>query len=518
MRIFLKGLLLAVASVSFSETMHVGPGRTYATIGDALQNELGAGDSVVIHARSEPYCEKWVIAARGTESRPVVFHGVPDQSGNPPVIDGRDAVTPVGMNFWSEDRGVIKIGGSNNPPDTTPSRIIIENLEIRNASEPFSFTGRNGTGKYGRNAAAIYIEKGRRITIRNCILHGCGNGLFAAHQAKSVLVEHCHLYDNGNDGSIYEHNSYTESFGITFQFNRFGPLRDGALGNNLKDRSAGCIVRYNWIESGNRQLDLVESGHPGLYDAMEYRSTFVYGNLLIEPDGAGNSQIVHYGGDGGDQSRYRKGMLYFYNNTVVSTRSGNTTLLRLSTTEEAADVRNNIVYVSAEGSRLAVLNSAGTVHLHRNWMNAGRRTSHSNESADVREVVPGIEGGDPGFADLSTLDLSLSTGSACIDNGIAPASPAENYPVTFEYARHREKRTRTRDGTMDLGAREFRDAGAILTRSRAREVRGNAEVVRLINIHGEMQVRGGYNLLGRKGCCLEGGGLGGGITLYPAPR
>ena len=56
-----------------------------------------------------------------------------------------------------------------------------------------------------------------------------------------------------------------------------------------------------------------------------YRKTFVYGNILIEPEGAGNSQIVHYGGDSGDASIYRKGTLYSYNNTVVSTRTGNTT-------------------------------------------------------------------------------------------------------------------------------------------------------------------------------------------------
>ncbi|WP_419641612.1 hypothetical protein, partial [Thiolapillus sp.] len=63
----------------------------------------------------------------------------------------------------------------------------------------------------------------------------------------------------------------------------------------------------------------------------------MYGNVLIEPDGAGNSQMVHYGGDSGDsgdsgnESIYRKGTLYFYHNTVVSTRDGNTTLVRLST-------------------------------------------------------------------------------------------------------------------------------------------------------------------------------------------
>src|SRR3970282_1976293 len=140
----------------------------------------------------------------------------------------------------------------------------------------------------------------------------------------------------------YEHNNYTEAAGIVFQFNRFGPLCTGCDGNNLKDRSAGTVIRYNWIEGGNRQLDLVDSDV--LYTDPAYATTFVYGNVLIEPDGAGNRQIVHYGGDGGDEAVYRKGTLHFYANTVVSTRAGNTTLFRLSSPDESADCRNNVLY------------------------------------------------------------------------------------------------------------------------------------------------------------------------------
>ena len=142
---------------------------------------------------------------------------------------------------------------------------------------------------------------------------------------------------------------------LTFQYNRYGSLREGCRGNNLKDRSAGLVVRYNWIEGGNRQLDLVDAGgNSPLQKDPRYREAYVYGNILIEPDGAGNNQIVHYGGDSRNSDSYRKGTLYFYNNTVVSTRSGNTTLLRLSTNDERAECWNNVVYVTADGSRLAM--------------------------------------------------------------------------------------------------------------------------------------------------------------------
>ena len=42
---------------------------------------------------------------------------------------------------------------------------------------------------------------------------------------RNILVEANYIHDNGNPGSIYEHNNYTAAIGITFQYNRFGPLR-----------------------------------------------------------------------------------------------------------------------------------------------------------------------------------------------------------------------------------------------------------------------------------------------------
>ena len=110
------------------------------------------------------------------------------------------------------------------PPDTTPQYITVENLDIRSARPPYAFIAANGTSTpYPNNAASIYVEKGDHITIRNCILHDSGNGLFVAAQSRDVLIEGNYLYDNGNDASIYEHNSYTAATGITFQVEK--PVR-----------------------------------------------------------------------------------------------------------------------------------------------------------------------------------------------------------------------------------------------------------------------------------------------------
>src|SRR5690606_29831296 len=149
-----------------------------------------------------------------------------------------------------------------------------------------------------------------------------------------------------------------------------------------------------------------------------YARTFVYGNVLIEPDGDGNSQIVHYGGDSGNTAIYRKGVLHFFHNTVVSLRSGNTTLLRLSTDHESADVRNNVLYVAAAGSRLAMLDAAGTLLLRHNWTRPGWVASHSGP-ADVVDAGGHVASADPGFASAAAQDYRLVPGADPADAGSA---------------------------------------------------------------------------------------------------
>ncbi len=429
-----------------------------ANIGDVPWEGLVAGDRVLVHWREAPYKEKWVLCRRGTQGSPIVVSGVPGPSGILPVIDGRDATTRTELNFWNEVRGVLKIGGASIPSDTLPAHIVIENLDIRSGRPPYTFTNHSGgIDSYADNAAAIYVEKAEHLTIRNCILRDSGNGLFiGAHDGltQNILVERNWILDNGIEGSYYQHNTYTAAIYLTYQFNRFGALRTGCGGNNLKDRSAGLVVRYNWIEDGNRQLDLVDAEDSAvLVNHPAYSTTAVYGNVLIESDGEGNSQILHYGGDSGTTSDYRKGTLHFFHNTVISTRSGNTTLMRLSTNDEHADLRNNVVYTTAEGSRLALLGEAGFMELRTNWLMDGWVTSHSSFSGSIVDHGTNIEGTDPGFRDFEGQDYSLSIGSAC-ENAGGPLAPAviPSHEPDQQYHPHRRASDRPNDGSNDLGA------------------------------------------------------------------
>ena len=452
--------LFSLGSV-FSATYHVGPSQPLANIADVPWDSLQAGDQVFIHWRSTPYQEKWVINAQGTQQDRIKIIGVSGPSGQKPVIDGNGAVTPTNLDYWNEERSLIKIGGSSVPADGLPSYITIENLELRSARPAYSFTNDNGqSGTYSGNAASIHIEKGEHIIIRDCIIHDSGNGIFiGAHggDTKDILIANNYIYDNGIVGSFFEHNTYTEAFGIIYEYNRFGPLRSGADGNNLKDRSAGLVVRYNWIESGNRQLDLVESGSSALYNDPSYATTYVYGNVLIEPDGAGNSQVLHYGGDNGTTSRYRKGDLYFYNNTVISTRNSNTTLARLSTQDETMHAFNNVIYNTSSGSALAMTNDEGTMNLSHNWIKSNWVDSHSGPpSGSVNDQGNNLGGTDPLFTDFLNQDFSLQSTSSLIDAGDAiPSIHLPDHDLLSEYVKHSGGAAKQVVNALDIGAFEY---------------------------------------------------------------
>lgn len=461
MKVIIGTLIAAFFATNiFAAVYEVEPGTAMDTIAEVPWATLQPGDTVLIHWRPQAYKEKWVICRQGTASLPITVSGVPGPNGELPVIDGNGAVTPANLNFWSEQRGVIKIGGANVPADTMPKHIIIENLEIRGAHPDYQFTNRNGQlQNYAAAASPIYVEKGENITIRNNTITDGGNGFFVASTdedvSRDILVEGNYIYGNGIVGSIFHHNNYTAAVNITFQFNRFGPLRAGSSGVNLKDRSAGTVIRYNWIEGGNRNLDLVDGEDSVVIrTSPPYRKTFVYGNILIKQNG-GNNQIMHYGGDSGAEANYRKGKLYLYANTFFSERTGNTVVMRLSTNDETADARNNIFYTQNSGTALALLAESGTLAITNNWSKTGWRNSFEG-GFDGTVTGTMITGTEPGFANAAEQDFRPVSDAAVVDAGTvlhADTLPAND--LLFEYVPHLSNRTRPADGAFDIGAFEY---------------------------------------------------------------
>ncbi len=413
----------------FDAVYEVGPDQDYPTPSDVPWESLSPGSLVRIHWRDVPYADKWVVSVAATEEAPVVVLGVPD-AGRLPRIVGDGATTREELDFWSGSRGIVKIGGSSTPDLQTAEHVFVECLDLSGARADNTFINADGDAEnFDDNASAIFLESGSHITLRNNVMHDCGNGLFIAHESADIMVSGNQLFDNGNPGSAYEHNSYTEARGITFEFNRYGVLCEGCDGNNLKDRSSGLVVRYNWIEGGNRALDLVDSAFDEINGADDYDDTFVYGNVLIEVDG-GNRQIVHYGGDNSEEY-FREGTLHFYHNTVVSERNGLASVVRLSSADATIDARDN-VFFAGTGSDLAFLEDAGTALLSGNWLPAGWQPGSPSLTGSV---VPSdnVEGDDPGFLDPGARDFRLGAGSGAAGIVVPLAAPAADHPVMAQF-------------------------------------------------------------------------------------
>jgi hypothetical protein len=480
-------LTLLAASGGLAAEYHVGPGKRYRTLGSVPWANLLPGDRVRIHWKKTPYREKVLLAVRGSAARPIRILGVPGPSGQLPIIDGTGATTSKEMVFPyvpTQDRGVIIVTPRRGQRwGYKPGYLRIEGLQVQGGyrgagTRPNTYTDFTGAVRsYSHNAASIFVERGEHIVIRNCTITGSGNGLFVGSgdseevQSRDILVEGCHIHGNGLIGRDQEHNVYTEAIGTVFQYNRMGRLRTGSLGGNLKDRSAGTVIRYNWIEGGARLLDLVEPQASARLatKAPDFSRTFVYGNVLLAgPKDA--VHLIHYGGDCGVTRNYRRGTLYFYHNTVVVQADQKdrwrVVVFQVELNEATVDARNNILFCQprtpgAPAPEWTLMSTSGTLKLGVNWISPKWLPSRSGvrfkgSVSGTGNLVVGRKN-DPGFVNLAKLELHLASTSPCIDKGKPlPSEVTKAHRPTRQYRPHQAGEARKTNGpASDLGAFEF---------------------------------------------------------------
>lgn len=426
-----------------AKVYEVGPDQAYKQISDVPIETLGPGDTVRIHWREQPYKEIIAITSSGTAEAPITIQGVPGPQGQLPVLDANGATLDSTIRtayYGTPTRGLIILANRPEKPGENlwgykPSHIVIEGLDLRGAHRDNTFyTESTGeTRRFANSAAAVFVERGMYITIRGNVVHDNSNGLFVASGgseemiSRNILIENNYIYDNGNVGSDQQHQTYTEAGSrIIYQYNVFGKSKAGSGGNQLKDRSSGTIIRYNTFWNGAHAMDLVESedGLPVLGQEPSYLETFVYGNTILN-DGLTGS-IIHYGGDLGD---YRKGTLYFYNNTVVAindqARKWRHILFQIEPGSKV-DFRNNIVYsksatAGATPSTMVLSGSDGMFNIGQNWVSPGTMTTRGDEYytgtySGASNLIT-IPKNDPGFVDLPGGDYRLKSNSGAIDLG-----------------------------------------------------------------------------------------------------
>lgn len=449
---------------------------------------LAAGDTVRIFYKSTPYRGKILVAAKGTTSAPVRVCGVKSASGQRPVIDGAGAVARRGLSYSAvnvdniqEARAVVLVDrlGSQDWGSAFPTNIQIDGLEIRGAKPGNTFTNAFGaTQAYVDFGGCIWLERGHNLTVVDNVIYDCTNGIFSKSVdggdflvTKNVRIAGNTIYGNGVVGDEHQHNTYIQSIGVVYEFNRYGPLRAGALGNAIKDRSVGTVVRFNRIEEGAHAIDLVEAEDfpaAALADPA-YRTAFVYGNQIIKSGNTGS--FIHYGGDhygstagaNWGEPLFRRGTLYFFHNSIQANGTM-AALFQLATTLERAEVWNNafvfaptVTYPSLRmNSEVgAGWTAGGVLSLGRNWITAGWGDT------DPWHTIPGQV---LGAANLITsgvaqpLDASTFVpvaGSAVVDGAQANLSAVGVHAVNYQVDASGWPRARSVVGAAaDLGAVE----------------------------------------------------------------
>ena len=464
----------------------VGPGSgQIAELEQVPWESLGAGDTVRIHHRAAPYRGKFLITGSGTESAPLRICGIKGPNGERPIIEGANAVTRTALNYGSayagpiyEARSVVTIKGTEANYTYFPQHIRIDGLTIRGAHPANQFTNTAGVRKnYDEFGGCIWIDRGEHITLADLEVTDCTNGIFSKSTddgpfavTKNIRLIGNYIHGNGVAGSDRLHGVYMQSVGIVYEFNVFGPSRTGAGGNAIKDRSVGSVVRYNRIEEGAHAIDLVEAeDFPTIATAdPAYRSAYVYGNQIIKRGDTGS--VIHYGGDHytskpgakWGEPIFRKGTLYFFNNTVHVTGSQGV-LFNISTTEEKAEIWNNVFYFAPTVQFPSMRQSSdigrpwvagGIVNLGRNWINGTWADS------DPYHQVPGeLNGKDnllTGTAppiDLATLRPNVA--STLIDSAQSGPALAAAWKVEYELDRDFLPKRRVMVGASnDMGALE----------------------------------------------------------------
>ncbi len=521
--VWVIALMTAIASQAVADCTCSGSGNCYditddESFGAVPWVNLAAGDTVRIHYRSEPYRKIIGLRSVGTDSQPIKVCGLKGPGGKLPTISGENATPIDGYLYnWGTDPGenigdygVILVGRTGIFGDDWQHKakhIIIEGLKIvgAHASNTYVPSGENPRN-YVFGAAGVRVTNGENITIRDCEITGNGNGIFLrgddnggeASITRNTLAEGNYVHGNGNVGRVTEHNIYSQGVDPVFQYNRIGRQRAGAGGSSLKDRSSGTVVRYNWIETNARILDLVEAEDASLVVAEpSYGNAYVYGNILInEIDETDNYQsaanMVHFGADNmADDSNgaclaaegvCRNGTLFFYNNTVIIKDYRNIAqnslwvqdrIFEISIADANVEIRNNIFHLFApNGSpNLTLMRNHGTANLNgTNWITSGWvehifETQWSHWTGTVNYNGTLIEGTDPEFSrityisgDLSMDDYTPGEASPVLNqaSALAPQVISNGYLLNEMYRLHQYSVPRAISGlAMDLGAFEF---------------------------------------------------------------
>ena len=438
---FSAALLYCTCGNLWAATYIVGPGKTYTKLQD-VADLLKPGDSVKVDG-SVTYPAGVYMTQSGTADNWITISGLQPLGGARPKITGAGA---YGINISAD-------------------YVVLQGFEV--------IGGPKGIGLFGDN-----------IKVKNCILHGCNHGLIGFGTGTgNVTVEYSEFYGNGvSTGGATQHQIYmaTDEIahpGSVFRL-QYCYLHDGVEGDNVKSRSERNEIYYNWIELAGT------SGHglglfapdPGDNDQVTVNTARedadVVGNVIIQNRNA-CARI------GGDTPGYpTNGRYRFVNNTFVLT-GGRGDVIRKFNTIETLEMYNNVIYSTASGSDIRVVNDADGAWVHtprsiiggNNWVMTGATMAPA-----TGEWSGTIRGNASPFADAIAKNYHPGQGSALTDVGAAvtptialypfpkPLFPPAYQPPQAALIDTGSAERRPVDGGIDIGAFEASSASIFTTR------------------------------------------------------
>ncbi len=252
------------------KTYDVGPSQAYQQLRDLPMASIGAGSTIRIHNEDASglnpttYHEYLRLSEHATADQPLRLCGVPDGTGHLPVLDASNA-TAAGT-FNDAPAALLTVGSAAE----APAHIHIEGVELRNANGSATYQTADGNvAHWPSTGGCLRVTAGQNIAVIGNDLGHCSTGGQSAPVAGTLaqlytLWEGNHLHDNGVVGSSAGNQLSLSASGDVVQFNQLDSYPAGALGSNIRSRSLGDIIRYNYLGgSPVQQINLTDAPGTG---------------------------------------------------------------------------------------------------------------------------------------------------------------------------------------------------------------------------------------------------------------
>ncbi|WP_437798620.1 right-handed parallel beta-helix repeat-containing protein [Sorangium sp. So ce693] len=409
--------VLLAASPASAATYEVGRGKPHASLAEVAPR-LAAGDVVLVEGDAT-YPGDLFFKKSGTEAQKITIRGV-RVNGRRPVLSG----------------------GTNT--------VIF-------AGNHYTFEGFDITGGSGR----CVFNKAHDITIRDSVVHDCaGHGILGADsESGSLTLEYVEVYACGSGDTrhpIYIATDEETRLGSVFRM-RHCYVHDGNGGNSVKSRAERNEIYYNWIEGAKyHELELI--GPDGQDEGLAREDSDVVGNVIVK---TGQHFAVRVGGDGTGQTW---GRFRFVNNTFLLA-PGSRPAIRMFDGIESVEMSNNVFYRRGGGGVEVYVDRSATWKTGAALISGANNWVPTGSSALPAAWTGTVQGADPGFTNLGSLDLRPASNSPLVNAGSsATPSPAghpfprplaapQSSPVRSVRAASRPLQ-RPVAGAIDIGAYE----------------------------------------------------------------